>query len=192
MERLPEHARIGDLHLDRWTPNDVDVLAAAIAENLEHLRPRMAWIAHEPLPREARVRLEEQWDEAWAAGGDCVYAIRIDGAVVGSAGLHRRLGPGGLEIGYWVGHRHEGRGIATAASRALTDLAFTVADIDRVEIHHDVTNLASRRVPEKLGFTRLPDIPGAARAQAPADCGTDAVWQVTRSAWAELGAVART
>lgn len=187
MERIPEHARIGDLALDRWLPTDVDELAAVVTANLDHLRARMAWIAHEPLSREARLELLERWAEEWAAGGDCTYAIRLDGQAIGGCGLHRRLGPGGLEIGYWVDHRHLGRGIATQASRALTDLAFGLVEIDRVEIHHDVTNEASRRVPEKLGFTRVADIPGDAREQAPDDSGTDAVWRVARAAWTSDG-----
>lgn len=35
--------------------------------------------------------------------------------VVGGCGLHRRVGPGGLEIGYWVHAAWTRRGIAAAA-----------------------------------------------------------------------------
>ena len=57
--------------------------------------------------------------------------------------------------------------------------AFTLPGIDHVEIHHDVLNLASGRVPEKLGFspigTRAPKT-----GLAPGDSGTTRVWRITR------------
>ena len=186
MARLPDRTQIDDLVLRCWEADDVEALHEAVRANVEHLRTRMAWIAFEPLGLAARAELVAQWQRAWEAGGDAVYGLWQHGVVVGGAGLHRRLGPGGLEIGYWVDHRFEGQGIATRASRALTDLAFTEPDVDRVEIHHDVTNGASARVPEKLGFTRLADLAAPTRDQAPADTGRDGVWQVTRAAWDAL------
>jgi len=47
--------------------------------------------------------------------------------------------------------------------------AFTVPDIERVEIHHDKANAASRRVPEKLGFVLVEEVPDA--KLAPNDIG---------------------
>jgi len=182
----PEGIDHDDLELRRWVPDDAAVLHEVIIRNVDHLRPRMPWIAAEPLVVADRRDLIEKWELAWRAGGDAVFAIRRDGVALGACGLHRRLGPGGLEIGYWVDVDHQRQGIATAATEALTNLAFTVSDIDRVEIHHDVTNLASARIPQKLGYVRLLDLVGVERALAPADIGTDCVWRVTRVDWATL------
>jgi len=184
MDRLPESIVRDDLDLRRWVLDDVGVLHELIVRNVEHLRPRMPWIAAEPQSVPDRRQLIARWEREWKAGGDVVFAIRRGGAALGAAGLHRRLGPGGLEIGYWVDVDHQGQGIATSAAAALTGLAFTVSEIDRVEIHHDVTNLSSARIPEKLGYLRLPDLVGVKRVQAPADTGTDSVWRVTRRDWA--------
>ena len=63
--------------------------------------------------------------------------------VVGGSGLHRRIGPDGLEIGSWVRRDFVRRGIASSAAAWLTDLAFARPDIDRVEIHRDRANVAS-------------------------------------------------
>jgi RimJ/RimL family protein N-acetyltransferase len=124
-----------------------------------------------------------QWDRAWRAGGDLVLGIWRDGAVVGGTGLHRRIGEAGLEIGYWVHVDHLRQGIATTASRAVTDLAFRVPEIEVVEIHHDVANRTSAGVPERLGYEFVGEIDSNREDVAPAETGRDGVWRVTREAW---------
>jgi RimJ/RimL family protein N-acetyltransferase len=74
--------------------------------------------------------------------------------IAGSCGLMARIGPGGMEIGYWVHRDYVRRGLATASTAALTSAAFALPDIDRVEIVHDELNGPSEAVPRKLGFTR--------------------------------------
>ena len=138
MDRLPGETSRDGVDLRRWIPADAPVLHELISRNVEHLRPRMPWIAVEPQTVVERRQLIEKWDREWVAGGDVVFAIRRDRVALGACGLQRRLGPHGLEIGYWVDAVHQGQGIATSAAAALTSLAFTVPDIDRVEIHHAV------------------------------------------------------
>jgi Acetyltransferase (GNAT) domain len=87
------------------------------------------------------------------------YAITTADAVVGSCGLMRRIGPGGLEIGYWLHPAYTGRGLATTAVAALMGQAFTLEDIDRVEIVHDAANTASGGVPVGWGSPRSSGAP---------------------------------
>jgi len=100
---------------------------------------------------------------------------------VGGSGLHKRLGPGGLEIGYWVHREFTRRGIASSASRALTDHAFARPDIELVEIHHDAANVASAEVPRSLGFRHVGDEPR--EIKAPAETGVHRIWRITRDEW---------
>jgi len=185
--RLPSEVATPRLTLRLWTAADVDVLAAAVAESLEHLRPWMWWVADEPLDGEARRRMLTANERDWAAGGDAVYGMFErsagggPGTVVGGCGLHRRRGPDVLEVGYWVHAAHLGRGLATEASRGLTDAAFAQPGIVRVEIHHDRANGRSRAVPERLGFTFAGESPDT--AHAPAEVGIDCAWQITAAAW---------
>lgn len=152
-----------------------------VVESLDHLLPWMPWARgyaeNDPLVQCAEyiARCDDEWD----SGAAYNYAITVDGEIVGGVSLMRRVGPGGLEIGYWMHHRHTGRGFATLASKALVDEAFRLPDIDFVEIIHDARNLASEAVPRKLGFTQIARRP----MENPAPCGTDGmgvVWRLER------------
>ncbi|MCQ4088090.1 GNAT family N-acetyltransferase [Saccharibacillus sp. JS10] len=57
------------------------------------------------------------------------------------------------QVGYWLGHSFEGRGLMTLALRPLIDHAFMEMELNRIEIRCAVTNTRSRGVPERLGFT---------------------------------------
>jgi RimJ/RimL family protein N-acetyltransferase len=83
-----------------------------------------------------------------------VFVGWIDGRVVGMCGLHARIAPGVLEIGYWTHVDFTRSGIATEMARRLCAIAFEDPAIDHVEIHHHPGNVASGRVPARLGFTR--------------------------------------
>lgn len=184
MAPLPDRTTVDDLELRRWDAATAGALHDAITANVDHLRPRMPWIGLEPQTIEQRRTLVDGWETAWRDGGDVIMGVWRDGAVVGSAGLHRRVGPAGLEIGYWVVAAAQGQGIATRASAALVDLAFTVDGIDFVDLGHDRTNRASRRVPEKLGFTYRGEVTITDPALlAPADGPHQGRWRMTRADW---------
>jgi RimJ/RimL family protein N-acetyltransferase len=157
------------------TAIDVAQLGAVVSRNLEHLRPWMPWVANEPLTDEQRLALLERWDRERVQGGDAVFGIFLDGEIVGGAGLHRRRGPHGLEIGYWVDRDHLGRGIATEAAGLLTEAALGVPGITFVEIHHDKANVASAKVPERLGYRFVGEAPD--QIKAPGEVGIDCTWR---------------
>ena len=174
----PSEVVSGSVTVRRWEPADAPLLHEAILDSIDHLRPWMPWAASEPLTLDARRALIDRWREAWESGADRTCAIVVDGDVVGGCGLHRRIAHNGLEIGYWVRAGRTGAGVATAAVRALVRLAFSLEVISHVEIHHDAANLASRRVPEKVGFTLVEERADA--TLAPGEVGIEVVWRLTR------------
>jgi len=180
-EPLPDLFDAGDLVVRRWTVTDAAALHEAIVKNTEHLRPWMPWIAFEPQTVDQRAELIAGWERDWERGGDVVLGVFLDGRVVGSTGLHRRIGPNGLEIGYWIDRDHLGRGLAPRVSRLLTTAAFAMPGITVVEIPCDEANTASARVPIKLGFTYVGNID--APALAPAETGSHRVHRMTRDEW---------
>lgn len=129
-----------------------------------------------------RRELVAGWDQTWAEGSDAVYGVFIDHTVVGGCGLHRRIGPDALEIGYWIHADHTRQGFATELAAGLTSAAFDVPGITRVEIHHDRANEASGGIPDALGFTRDGEFPD--EVFGPSDIGIEVRWSMTAETWA--------
>lgn len=178
---LVERVETDRLVIRLWTVDDAEVLHHAVTSNLEHLRPWMPWIAFEPLTVDDRANLIKDWTRSWSEGGDATFGVFLDGQVVGGTGLHRRIGVGGLEIGYWIDHDHCGRGFATELSEGLTTAAFAEAGIDRVEIHHDRANVPSAVIPERLGFARIGEEPR--EVVAPGEEGVTVIWKMLPTDW---------
>jgi RimJ/RimL family protein N-acetyltransferase len=82
-------------------------------------------------------------------GGETVFAIERDGALIGMCGLDAR--PDGGELGYWLGVPFWGHGYATEAARAVIDYAFAERGHEVLQSGARVSNPASRRVLEKCG-----------------------------------------
>jgi ribosomal-protein-serine acetyltransferase len=57
-------------------------------------------------------------------------------------------------LGYWLGMEFQGRGLATAACRALVSYAFEELGLNRVSIAYATENEKSCAIPERLGFRR--------------------------------------
>jgi ribosomal-protein-serine acetyltransferase len=168
----------GQLELRRVREDFADDMYAAVTASLDHLRPWMPWAAG--YTRQSGGEFLAKAQQEWADGTAYNYAIMDDGAYAGGCSLMSRIGPGGLEIGYWVHAGHTNRGLATRAAAALTDEAFALPGIDRVEIVTDELNHASAAIPPKLGFTRTGTRP--IDPASPAGSGTGIVWRRTRPA----------
>jgi RimJ/RimL family protein N-acetyltransferase len=137
-----------------WDPRDAPLLKEAVDSSLDHLRPWMPWAQDEPQTLAEKVALLRRFRGAFDLGQDFVYGIFAadEGAVLGGTGLHRRVGEGAVEIGYWIRASRVGEGLATEAAAALTRVAFESCGVDRVEIRVTPANSASLAVPRKLGF----------------------------------------
>ncbi|HJQ19689.1 MAG TPA: GNAT family protein [Gemmatimonadaceae bacterium] len=83
-------------------------------------------------------------------------AIAVDGRAAGGIGI--TLGSDiervNAEIGYWLGKRYWGRGIVSAALRAMTRYAIEEFSLTRVFAIPFVENAGSIRVLEKAGYVR--------------------------------------
>lgn len=152
-----------------------------IVASLPELQEFMDWAADEPTSLAAKQDWLGDREAAWDEGREFNFVMvdRETDEVIGVCGLMARIGPGALEIGYWVRSDHTGRGVATEAARLLTEAASTVPGVGHVEIRHDLANVASGRVPEKLGYTEIAR--NDVEIDNPGEIGVQVVWRLNRA-----------
>ncbi|GAB1689575.1 GNAT family N-acetyltransferase [Krasilnikovia sp. M28-CT-15] len=141
------------IRLRGYRPDDLDAVAAGLADPLtQRFMPSL------PAPferRHAESFIRTAAPEAFALGG-CAYAIADPASdrLLGGVGLVSVVpARQQAELGYWVAPHARGRGVATAAVRALTGHAFTAA-VARLELLTHWENAASQRVALATGFRR--------------------------------------
>jgi RimJ/RimL family protein N-acetyltransferase len=183
MALMPDQLRAGEIELCRWNADHVDETMAAVESSYPELHRWMTWAQTMPT-REVMSAVIADGAASFEADREWQYVLRevATGELVGGAGLHRRVGPDGLEIGYWVRTDRTGHGYATSSARALTDAAFaSPLGFERVEIHMDQANSASVAVPRKLGFRLV--LEEDREILAPGHTGRGFIWTVERSSW---------
>ncbi|MEU6178206.1 GNAT family N-acetyltransferase [Streptomyces coeruleorubidus] len=114
-----------------------------------------AFVPKDPADRDA-------FDAHWAkirSSADVVRTVLADGDVVGSAAVYGV--PGEREVTYWVDRAYWGKGIATAALRAL------VTEVPERPLYARAAsdNAGSLRVLEKCGFRVVATASGYANAR---------------------------
>nr|WSX52999.1 GNAT family N-acetyltransferase [Streptomyces sp. NBC_00974] len=157
-------ARAG-LVLRPWGAGDAEALVEV------HRDPSMRRWLTRPLDgtEDARRWLEEQ-RLGWETGDRLGFAVReaaspgaregsYEGPPVAGVVLKRTAEhPGAAEAGYWTAAPARGRGVASRALEAVVAWAFEAFAaegpdrLDRLELLHQVDNLASCRVADKAGF----------------------------------------
>jgi RimJ/RimL family protein N-acetyltransferase len=137
-----------------YNPSDAPLLAESVTENMEHLRPWMPWVHSEPEPIEEKIARLKMFRGNFDLGQNYIYGIfnPEDTKLLGGTGLHPRLGPEELEIGYWIHKDYVNQGLVTESTAALIKVAFELIHVHRIEIHCDPANVASAAIPRKLGF----------------------------------------
>ncbi|WP_083898508.1 GNAT family N-acetyltransferase [Nocardia vinacea] len=171
----PQQIHLGDLLLRSWQPEDLVPRFDAVTASFDHLHPWMDWLA-EPMTLEQHRAFGDAMATSWPSpDGSCNYGIfDVDGPLLGAIGIHDRIGPRTLEIGYWCHVAHTGRGIITRSAAALTRIALDLPGVDRVEIRCDEANVHSAAVPRRLGY-RL-DRVAPREVRAPAESGRGMFW----------------
>jgi RimJ/RimL family protein N-acetyltransferase len=175
IDSVPEVLAGPSITLRRYRLTDAAALKESALVSHEHLRRYMPWAMERPTD-DSVMDFVRSAAEEFRTSGNANYAITrtSDGAYLGGCGIHDRVGPGALEIGYWVDVRHVRQGITTAAAQMLTDACFA-AGVDRVVIRCDPTNEASVRVARALGF-ELVEVRVRDEILAASETGETMVW----------------
>lgn len=130
-----------------------DMLAALIAGDIAHLGAFLPALATLATSDAARSHLEVATAAA-SAGERFEWHVFLDGVLCGTVRLKNiDAGRRKAEIGYYLGSRFSGQGIATLAVRAVLGHAFASMNLNRIELRCAATNTPSMGVARRLGFT---------------------------------------
>lgn len=137
-----------------YEPCDATKFKQAIDSSIAHLLPWMPWAKDEPEDISAKVKRLRLYRGQFDLGIDYTFGIfdKNENALIGSTGLHTRLGINAREIGYWIAYDYINKGFATESTMALTKIGFELENLEKIEIHCSVDNLRSQNIPNKIGY----------------------------------------
>lgn len=90
--------------------------------------------------------------EGIEAGTDMAWAVRVEGQPIGSGTLRLQPEMSIARFGFWIGQDHWGQGYGSLIAKGLTDYAFDVLQVRRLEADCVAENRASGRALEACGF----------------------------------------
>lgn len=137
-----------------YAPTDAPTLGTLLDGSREHLLRSAMHFVKEPNDVDSVLARVRRFRAGFDQGTDLVYGIFArSGELLGGTGLHPRIGPDAIEIGYWLGGQHEGHGYVGEAAAALARVAIELHGIRRVEIRCIASNARSANVARRLGCT---------------------------------------
>lgn len=138
--------------------DDAPVIAALLVDNRDFLAPWEPVRSDEYFTVEGQRKIIEAGLERKAQGISLPHVILgEEGVVVGRITFNNIVrGPSqSCSVGYWLGEKANGRGLATAALSDMKRIAFTELGLHRLEAGTLTHNIRSQRVLERNGFERF-------------------------------------
>jgi len=141
-----------DLELRIFEQCHADALFALSDRSRDYLRVWLPWVDATHSVEDTRRFIREALarfacNEGFSAG------IWYRGQLSGGIGVHKIDWLNrNTSLGYWIREGLQGKGIVTAACRAVLNHLFGELNLNRVEIRCGTGNSKSRAIPQRLGF----------------------------------------
>ncbi len=140
-----------------WRPSDLPLVLAMGGDphvrRWRDLRDTAGWLADEIAERTGPTRVICLGDAADAVGRIALRRPEHASPAVRCAAVLPSDRPTG-ELSYWVIDAVRGQGVATAAVRAMLDLAAVTTPLRSVVLDIEIDNAASQRVAQRVGAQR--------------------------------------
>jgi [ribosomal protein S5]-alanine N-acetyltransferase len=153
-------------------PDDGPVIAELLGSNRSFLAPWLPRRSEKYFTDQAQTEAVGTDLEQYEAG-NCVPLAILDGTnrVVGKVAIQSIIRSffQSCSVGYWLTEEAQGQGLATAALREATEIAFQELLLHRVQAATLTHNVKSQRVLQRLGFVEV--------GVAPAFLLIDGAWQ---------------
>ncbi|WP_377890824.1 GNAT family N-acetyltransferase [Alkalihalobacillus sp. R86527] len=145
-----------DLYLRMYTVDDAEELYNLTEESKDYLREWLAWVDYNTDVEGSKAFIEGTIKSLVHTGGfPKTLAMIYKGELAGTIGFNEiNRTHDYATIGYWLGEKHQKKGIVTEACKAILEYGFQTIGLNRIEIRAATENKKSRGVPERLGFTK--------------------------------------
>lgn len=144
------------MHLDCGIATIRSLVADDAASLARYANNRKVWLnLRDRFPHPYGIEHAQEFiEEAGKGDPESLFAIEVDGEVVGSVGLFLRedVERCSAELGYWLGEEFWARGIASAVVAAVTDWALGNLPLTRIYAIPYADNAASCHILEKCGY----------------------------------------
>jgi RimJ/RimL family protein N-acetyltransferase len=140
---------MAEIRLEPWSDDDLDLLRRANTPEM------WKYLGGPETDEKVLQRHERYLPRNWRGGGGMFRVVLLpEDEPAGLVGYWERAEPGGVvyETGWHVLPQFQGRGVATAAMRALLDHAGTRPGPREVHAYPSVENGPSNAICRKLGF----------------------------------------
>jgi ribosomal-protein-serine acetyltransferase len=144
--RVDEH-----LVLRQLTPDEAYELFDMTEKNKKYLKPWMPWLKDNRTVKDSEsfiLSVMDKRNKQMRYG----YGMIYDGKISGHISIMHLNDEKHPEIGYWLDHGLNGRGLTTKAVIRLTDFGLNTLGLKKILIKAKPENTASNRVAEKCGY----------------------------------------
>lgn len=147
------------LALAQLSPSDTPELWPIIETERLELREYLGWVDYVPDMFTLR-KLFEMSALKHLKSGSMHLVLRLDGEVAGTLN-HNKIdwSTKSATLGYWLSMRFRRRGLMETALRYFIDYSYNELGLREMQILCATENLRSRRLPEKLCFSHVGQIP---------------------------------
>jgi len=141
-----------DLILRQLVQANAEELFELVNENRESLRQWLPWLDHDKSVNDQKKFIDIA-SRKYFENGVFTGCILYKDEIAGIMGFNSIDWPNNCgTLGYWLGEKHRGKGLALKSCRRLVEHGFKDLKLRRIAIHCAVENHASRKIPETLGF----------------------------------------
>jgi len=142
---------VPSLSLRLLKEEDAEELFLRNDKNRQHLRNWMPWVDDTKTVADT-LDFIRRTSKAAAEGNEFTYAIVLDKKLVGVVGFNRiEKNNRCATIGYWLAKPQTGKGLMTAAVKALINEGFRQLPLNRIEARVATKNYASQAVCDRAG-----------------------------------------